>query len=780
MEALMIFRQGFFMEFFVVCALCENEFMKTLLLSLIFFASTTYAQNGGMRVLLQKQSDNCYWSNQLVYCHLLNPQTQKMQLVDSATTDGFGWVNFNRLKGGKYQLTILDDSLQWSVADIQVQDKQLFVTEVKLTSFQPAKVNLSTHQEYVEGNPSAKTNTTITREDIQRLPSRETTYIDGAPVLNEVVITAYRVPLYNVNGNGSTVLIQKQASSMGEFNALNSTPGVMASRMNSESINSISIRGARMDANAYYVDGVRVRGIDVPNSMIGSVQLISGGIPANYGDVTGGVVLVNTDIRGGSIGHSTGTAMWGRRATKKEEILDPVVSFDRFAPIYENQFLASRANRHSTFGMDVDRASWSYCKRILENGGAISRDAVKVEEFINSFPSTKIKVKKDEILHVEMERLNCPWNQDHELVAIHLKADDMKQEVNRMHHQFVFLLDVSGSMQGADRLDLIKEGMKKLVYTLDERDRVAIVTYAGYQSVALPMTTCDQKQLIINAIDALGASGSTNGMGGLQMAYDLALNNYDSQANNRVILATDGDFNVGISNPTELEEYISAQRGKGIYLTALGVGMGNYRNDILETLADRGDGNHFYIQNLEDAEKVLIKEIGTLITVARDTKMDVQFNPEKVKSYRLLGYENRLMPSEHFRDDTKDGGEIGVNHQVVALYEIELGQDPETLATDTVSDSLNVEIDDLVAVRLRFKPMKEEVSVERGIHLKENAPIEENPTLVLSAAFALEMRNSPFKGNLNAELLSKLRSVVKSDQVNPELVKTIDLYLKRK
>lgn len=754
--------------------------MKTFLAFCLLFSFQLSAQTGGIRIRMSSAPTNCYWTKQKVFCHqvVTDELTQQYLLVDSAFTDDFGWVTFNYLKAGKYQLTIIENNSDWVVSDIQVQDKQLFVSQAIVTESFARSVAQSNQAQYVKGistPPSTNTHSVITRTDLTKMPSRAASsmmsYDDQSIGIEEVVIMSYRQPLIQQTSISSYTLTRESVNAM---NTQTSPISWGETYLNAESINNVYVRGARADANSYYIDGIRVRGIDVPNSMINSIQIYTGGVPANYGDVTGGVISVSTGNT--SRAYVAPSAVYSRSSRRMETVEeDGKVSFDRFAPIYENQFLATRQNTHSTFGLDVDRASWMYCNRILKEGGAISRDAVKVEEFINSFPSTKIKVKEDEMLHVEMQRLKCPWNPEHELVAVHLKADDMKKEVARMHHQFVFLIDVSGSMQGADRLELVKEGMKKLVASLDERDRVAIVTYAGYESVALPMTTCDQKNVIYNAITSLGASGSTNGMGGLQMAYDLALKNYDPQANNRVILATDGDFNVGISNPTELEDYISQQRGKGIYLTALGVGMGNYRNDILETLADRGDGNHFYLQTLEQAENVLVKEIGTLITVARDTKMDVQFNPEKVKSYRLLGYENRLMPSEHFRDDTKDGGEIGVNHQVVALYEIELGTDP--YPTDPVTkDSLNVEEDDLCAVRLRFKPLKEETSIERGIHLKADARKEENPTLLLAAAFALELRNSPFKGNLNNELLQTL---MKDESDLPkELIEAVNQYLK--
>lgn len=710
---------------------------------------------------LSNASDNCYWTEQKVYCHqmITTERTQQFLLVDSAFTDHFGWVKFNGLAAGKYQLTIVDNNKDLVVSDIRVQDKQLFISEAQVIESYARTIAQSQQTQLVNGTPEPVSQENLTLKDITNLPTRSSIVDrdENRENLQEVVITSYRVPLIQQTGVSSYTVSRESVSYM---NSQSSPVRWGETYLNTESINSVNVRGGRTDGNSYYVDGVRVRGIDVPNSMVNSTQIITGGIPANYGDVTGGVISVTTGNTSRAYGGQTYSNYSGSRKPQYEEN-DYTLNFDRFAPIYENQFLSARQNAHSTFGLDVDRASWTYCKRIIESGGTLARDAVKVEEFINSFSHTKMTVSDEDLLDVKMERMACPWNENHQLLAVHLKASELKKEVDQIHHQYTFLIDVSGSMSGPDRLGLVKEGLKNLVMHLDERDRVAIVTYAGSESVALYPTNCDQKDIIINAIDHLGAGGSTNGSGGLKMAYNLATEMYDPQANNRVILATDGDFNVGISNPTELEDYISTQRGKGIYLTAIGVGMGNYRNDILETLADRGDGNHFYIKNAVEADQVLVKDLGNLITVARDVKLDVQFNPELVKEYRLLGYENRLMPSQDFKDDTKDGGEIGIGHQVVALYEIELGSD--TTSTASV-DTLVYKTEDIAAVLLRYKPRKENASIEKSFHVTGSSDLDENPSLVLSAALALELRNSPFKGTCNMVLIEELAAKVKGKQ----------------
>jgi Ca-activated chloride channel family protein len=484
--------------------------------------------------------------------------------------------------------------------------------------------------------------------------------------------------------------------------------------------------------------------------------VITGGVPANYGDVTGGVIDVTTRS---SLEYRAPYEKQSRRSTNstssfdyKEYNPEPQLNYDRFLPIYENDFLSPLTHPHSTFGLDVDQAAWGFVKQSINQGRIVPRDAVKLEEMVNAFQHKKVTVPEGELLHVEIDRSPCSWNTNNELVTVHLKAMDLPKNLPRKSHNFVFLIDVSGSMYPAERLPLLKKGFVKFVETLDKNDRVAIVTYAGNSGVVLPPTTCENKSIILNALDNLTSGGSTNGIGGIKEAYRLAEAHYDPELNNRIILATDGDFNVGINNTTELKNYISEKRGRGIYLTALGFGMGNYKNDILESLAKSGDGNHFYIRNIRDMEKVLITDIGNMLNIARDVKLNVEFNPKKVSNYRLIGYESRLLKPKDFTDDTKDAGEIGYNHQVTAVYEVEYGK-AEDVENHFVKTKANFFDGDLAFVKLRYKPMEDSASVERQYHLNSKEKVTPNELLNLVIAFGLELKDSAFKGDLTLEQL---------------------------
>ena len=330
-------------------------------------------------------------------------------------------------------------------------------------------------------------------------------------------------------------------------------------------------------------------------------------------------------------------------------------------------------------------------------------------------------------------------------------------------YNFVLLVDVSGSMHSTNKLDLLVEGFKTFVRSLNNDDRIAIVTYAGGAGVVLEPTRCANKSDIIYALDQLTAGGSTNGMGGIVSAYELAQENYSPEFNNRIILATDGDFNVGISSTSELKNYIFQQRGKGIYLTALGVGMGNYKNSILETLADNGDGNHFYINDLAECKKVLIDEVGNLVNCARDVKLNIEFNPKLVSSYRLIGYENRLMPSRDFNDDTKDGGEMGFGHRVVAVYEIVPGR-AEKEDNHFVKTKAKFGKSELLYAKLRYKPFEDSLSIERTYSVKEDQEHVSNPLLDLVIGFGLQLRDSYFKGDINVQKLKEMAQMCRANK----------------
>lgn len=600
--------------------------------------------------------------------------------------------------------------------------------------------------------------------------------------IEAVQIVAYSNPLINKDGGASGTTITREDIATMPGRSISQIAATVGCVNVTEGSNGIHIRGARSNQNAYYIDGIRVRSLDrLPGTYFQEVQVITGGTPACYGDATGGIILIEGLTRSSVMRNriqrgliwTTDYSFQSNNAVSKRRSrvrIEPKISFDRFSPIYENDFLSPLTSPNSTFGLDVDQASWYYVKTKFNLGETIHRDAVKMEEMLNSFKHKDAKIEENELIGVELERNNCAWNPKNELVTIRVRAADLPENKPRKSHNIVLLVDVSGSMAGSNKLDLLVQGFKDFVSGLEQGDRISIVTYSGKTGVALKPTTCDQKRIIYSALSRLHAAGSTNGAGGIQMAYKLAEQYYDPQFNNRIIMATDGDFNVGISSTSELEEYISTKRGQGIYLTALGFGMGNYRNDILETLADRGDGNHFYINDLETASKVLSGNIGNLINIARDVKLNVEFNPAFVTSYRLIGYENRLMPSKDFTNDAKDGGEMGYGHSVIAVYEITRGKETKSESHFTKTKS-TFNRQELAFVKLRYKPFEDSVSIERKFNLAENTEIIQNDLVNLVASFGLMLRNSVFKGEMTKEKLVQM-----AKNFNPQNDEEIELW----
>ena len=343
---------------------------------------------------------------------------------------------------------------------------------------------------------------------------------------------------------------------------------------------------------------------------------------------------------------------------------------ESYARIEENEWLAAANNPLSTFSIDVDRASYSNIRRFIQNGDRPPIDAVRIEEMINYFPYDYPDVGGDHPFTVATEVTRAPWNPRHHLVRIGIQGRRVDLE-ELPPSNLVFLLDVSGSMQPANKLPLLKKSLRMLINELRREDRVAIVVYAGAAGLALPSTPGTHKEEILDAIENLEAGGSTAGGAGLRLAYKVAAENHIRGGNNRVILATDGDFNIGASSDAEMTRLIEEKREGGTFLTVLGFGMGNLKDSKMEAIADHGNGNYAYIDNLLEARKVLVTEMGgTLLTIAKDVKIQVEFNPARVQAYRLIGYENRLLAAEDFNDDTKDAGELGAGHSVTALYEV--------------------------------------------------------------------------------------------------------------
>jgi Ca-activated chloride channel homolog len=338
--------------------------------------------------------------------------------------------------------------------------------------------------------------------------------------------------------------------------------------------------------------------------------------------------------------------------------------------IEENRFRRVDADPLSTFSIDVDTASYANVRRFLSDGGLPPPGAVRIEELVNYFRFDYPQPSGRAPFSITTELTACPWNPKHRLALIGLQGRALPDR-DPSPRNLVFLIDVSGSMMPADKLPLVRTSMRMLANILTERDRVAIVVYAGASGLVLPSTSGDQKETIHQALARLEAGGSTNGASGIKLAYEVARNNFIRGGVNRVVLATDGDFNVGVTNQSELVRLIEHERESGIFLSVLGVGTGNLKDSTMEKLADKGNGNYAYLDSLNEARKVLVREAGgTLETIAKDVKIQVEFNPREVAAYRLIGYENRLLKNEDFNDDKRDAGEIGAGHSVTALYEI--------------------------------------------------------------------------------------------------------------
>jgi Ca-activated chloride channel homolog len=341
-----------------------------------------------------------------------------------------------------------------------------------------------------------------------------------------------------------------------------------------------------------------------------------------------------------------------------------------YATIHENGFKDVLHNPLSTFSIDVDRASYANVRRFINMGQKPPVDAVRIEEMINYFSYDYPQPEGDHPFTVTTGFSTCPWNSRHQLLHIGLQGRAIEKE-NLPPSNLVFLIDVSGSMNSHNKLPLLKSSFRLLVNELRPEDRVAMVVYAGAAGVVLESTPGSEKEKILAALNNLQAGGSTAGGAGIKLAYKIAEQNFMKEGNNRIILATDGDFNIGQSSDAEMERLIEKEREKGIFITVLGFGMGNYKDSKMETIADKGNGNYAYIDNVQEANKMLVSEFGgTLFTIAKDVKFQIEFNPVHVKGYRLVGYENRLLNDEDFNDDTKDAGEMGAGHTVTALYEI--------------------------------------------------------------------------------------------------------------
>ena len=411
-----------------------------------------------------------------------------------------------------------------------------------------------------------------------------------------------------------------------------------------------------------------------------------------------------------SLGKAEEAKMYGSRSPRFNQAEQ---DFERegYDFIKENGFLKVSDNPLSTFSIDVDAASYSNIRRFIQNGQLPPAGAVRIEELVNYFTYNYPQPVNEDPFSVNTEMAECPWNKDHRLVLVGLQGK--KIAVDKLPpSNLVFLIDVSGSMQDPNKLPLVKASMNMLVDQLREEDHVAIVVYAGAAGLVLPSTPGSDKIKIKEAIQSLEAGGSTAGGAGIKLAYATAKEHFNREGNNRVILCTDGDFNVGASSDDAMERLIEEERNSGIFLTALGYGMGNYQDAKMQKLADKGNGNHAYIDQISEAKKVLVNEFGgTLFTIAKDVKLQVEFNPANVQGYRLIGYENRMLAKEDFNNDKKDAGDMGSGHTVTALYEVipagvntTLLGNVDSLKYQPITSVTNVSTGkEIMTIKLRYK-----------------------------------------------------------------------------
>ena len=428
---------------------------------------------------------------------------------------------------------------------------------------------------------------------------------------------------------------------------------------------------------------------------------------------------------------------------------------EEYSTIKENNFKKVTDDPLSTFSIDVDAASYANVRSFIDQMNQLPyADAVRIEEMINYFDYDYKQPEKGLPFSLNTEISECPWNKENKLVHIGLQGRKMEQG-SEVKSNFVFLLDVSGSMEDPNKLPLLKKSFSLLIEALKPTDRIAMVVYAGAAGVVLPSTEVKNKKTILDALDKLQAGGSTAGGAGIKLAYDIAEKYLIKDGNNRIILATDGDFNVGISSTSELVKMMEEKRNKGIFLTILGFGMGNYKDGRMEEMADKGNGNYYYIDSILEAKKVLVTELaGTMFTIAKDVKLQIEFNPAKVESYRLIGYENRLLNKEDFDDDKKDAGELGAGHTVTALYEVIPAKSTAKVdnlkyqAIETKKDAYTT--DEIMNIKLRYKEPKEDQSklIQTALKNDQISLEKSSDNFRFSAAvaeFGMLLRDSQFK-----------------------------------
>ena len=564
------------------------------------------------------------------------------------------------------------------------------------------------------------------------ITTRNYTLSRKSPQQKDIVVIQYRKPLVDQDKPSSRRLSPHEIATIPTTEAtdlVTLSPGLRQSKRGAN----VNIGGGRTSGTLYIIDGVQVRG----------GNYAAAPPPPPY------------------------------EQKQKVQFYDPSEASYKKNP--ENDFMNVKASPLSTMSVDVDRASYSNVRRFINEGQKPPADAVRIEELINYFDYDYPQPEGKDPIAIQTELTDCPWQEKHKLLHIGMQALKVNTD-NLPPSNLVFLIDVSGSMESPERLPLLIAGMKLLVNNLRSIDKVTIVTYAGNAGLELPPTRGDRKQTIIDALDRLRAGGSTAGGAGIMLAYKMAEENFIKGGNNRVLLATDGDFNVGVSSENELEDMIVKKRATGVYLTCLGFGTDNYKDSKMEMLADKGNGNYSYIDNILEAQKTLVSEFGgTLFTVAKDVKAQIEFNPSKVQGYRLVGYENRLLNTEDFKDDKKDAGDMGSGHTVTILYEIipagvnsefmratnDLKYQAPYLPTATYTD-------ELATIKFRYKQPDGETSKEMVHTIADNTLRWENATentrfSASVAMFGMLLKDAKYKGTSTYEDVISMAANSKSN-----------------
>jgi Ca-activated chloride channel family protein len=550
--------------------------------------------------------------------------------------------------------------------------------------------------------------------------------------LETVVVTSYKIPLVtqdNTTQGGTVTSASIRHLPKKNINGLAATSAGLSTTNRNQTI----LRGSRSNTNDYYIDGVRVRG---SNSPLSAEERFMRGQP---------------NILGGTPAMFEGSAAGENEAENSVEPIiineDPIYAQEAYEDIVENDFLDVRENEFSTFSIDVDNAGYSNVRRYINYHQTPPRSAIRIEEMINYFEYDYPQPKAEHPFSINTEVGDCPWNKNNKLLHIGLQGEHLKLE-SASSNNLVFLIDVSGSMGSQNKLPLLKKSFSLLINQLRPEDQVAIVVYAGAAGLILPSTPVSQKGIILEALNRLHSGGSTAGGAGIHLAYKTAIDHFMADGNNRVILATDGDFNVGASSADHLQALIEEKRHSGVYLSVLGFGMGNLKDHQLETLADKGNGHYAYIDNYKEAQKVFETELtSTLYTIAKDVKLQLVFNAEYVAAYRLIGYENRLLAKEDFDDDTKDAGELGAGHTVTAIYELVL----KTIDKEA----------DLMDVKFRYKRPKEDQSrFLKHTVLNDSKSIEATSDnfrfSAAVAAFGMILKGSKYLGNADCRMVVEL------------------------